>query len=241
VQNSKPNPSAPTGEILKDARAVAFSWHGVLFDRDRVAIHAAMRETFAKWGVQLTDADLVATRGPTGRPQIVRLFSIPHVAEAFRARHNHWVREEDLDTMARDHEPRLLAAAASAPAPNQEACDAIRALHARGMRTAVICCTPRRLLGPQLEALAAANVPLDAIVTADEACEPAPAPWGVFEALRVLGINDAALMALVDDSPAGAVAARNAGARGIALSVAGAAASSDASATVASLSELVGR
>ena len=63
----------------------------------------------------------------------------------------------------------------------------------------------------------------------------------MFEALRVLGINDAALMALVDDSPAGAVAARNAGARGIALSVTGAAASSDASATVGSLGELVGR
>jgi phosphonoacetaldehyde hydrolase len=230
-----------SADPLRDATAVALSWHGVLFDRDRRSIHAAVAATFARWQVQVSTDELTATRGPTGRPHVERLLSMPRIAEAFRAAHGRWAGEDDIASMTRDLEPRLAEAAEAAPQPNEDACRAIRHLHARGLRTAVICCTPRRLLGPQLEALAAANVPLDAIVTADEACEPAPAPWGVFEALRVLGINDAALMALVDDSPAGAVAARNAGARGIALSVAGAAASSDASATVASLSELVGR
>jgi beta-phosphoglucomutase-like phosphatase (HAD superfamily) len=164
--------------------------------------------------VAVTDGDLIATRGPTGRAQIARLLSIARIAEAFRAQHHRWATDSDLDIMTLDHEPRLLAAAAT-PLPNADACDALRRLHAQGIRTAVICCTPRRLLGPQLQALARANIPIDCLVTADEACEPAPAPWGVFEAIQRLGIASASELVLIDDSPAGAIAARNAGARAV--------------------------
>lgn len=201
--------------FFTDATAVAFSWHGVLFDRDRREIHAAMAQTFLQWGVAVTDDDLIATRGPTGRAQIARLFSIARIAEAFRAQHHRWATDSDIDIMALDHEPRLLAAAAATPMPNADACDALRRLHAQGIRTAVICCTPRRLLGPQLQALARADVPIDCLVTADEACEPAPSPWGIFEAVRRLGIASASELVLIDDSPAGSIAARNAGARAV--------------------------
>ena len=201
--------------FFKDATAVAFSWHGVLFDRDRREIHAAMAQTFLQWDVVVTDDDLIATRGPTGRAQIARLFSIARISEAFRAQHHRWATDSDIDIMDLDHEPRLLAAAAATPMPNADACDALRRLHAQGIRTAVICCTPRRLLGPQLQALARADVPIDCLVTADEACEPAPSPWGIFEAVRRLGIASASELVLIDDSSAGSIAARNAGARAV--------------------------
>ena len=226
------------GALVQNAKVVAFSWHGVLFDRDRRAIHAAVSDTLARWGVQVTNEDLAATRGPTGRPQLERLLGVPRLAEAFRARHSRWVTEDDFAAMVRDLEPRLLAAAESAAAPNADACDALADLRARGIRTAVICCTPRRLLGPQLEALARLKVAVDCVVTADEACEPAPAPWGLFEVVQQLGLASASDVVLVDDSPAGSTAARNAGATGIALHVSGHAAGSDASATVHSLDEL---
>ena len=101
----------------------------------------------------------------------------------------------------------------------------------------MLCCTPRRLLGPQLDALARAHVPLDCVVTADEACEPAPAPWGIFEAMQQLGIDQASDLVLIDDSPAGAAAARNAGARSLALLADGLPVG-DAHATLRSLQEL---
>lgn len=217
---------------------VAVSWHGVLFDRDRAAIHAAVAATFARWGVAVTDEELRTTRGPTGRPQIVRLLSIPRIAEAFRAGQGRWAAPSDLDAMQRDLEPRLMDAARVAPAPVPEACEAIRRLHARGVRTAVICCTPRRLLGPQLAELEKAGLPLDCVVTADEACEPAPAPWGIFDVLQRLGIDDASELALIDDSPAGATAARNAGAVGVALAVRGHPAGADAQAVLGGLDEV---
>ena len=228
------------GALVRNAKVVAFSWHGVLFDRDRRAIHAAVADTLARWGVQVTAEDLAATRGPTGRPQLERLLAIPRLTEAFRARNNRWVTEDDFAAMVRDLEPRLLAAAQSASAPNPDACAVLADLHARGLRTAVICCTPRRLLGPQLEALARHQVAVDCVVTADEACEPAPAPWGVFEIVQQLGLTSASDVVLVDDSPAGSTAARNAGASGIALEVAGQKPGADAVATVRSLRELSG-
>ncbi len=226
-----------TNDVLRDAEAVVFSWHGVLYDAGRAAIHAAIHETFAHWGVEVTEAELTASRGPTGRPQLERVFSMARVAEAFRAHHHRWVTDADIDTMMNYLEPRLLAAAEIASIPNPDACAAIRRLHERGIKTAVVCCTARKLLTPQLDALVAAGVPLDVIITADESCAPAPAPWGLFEVQRVLGITDAAHIVLVDDCPAGAAAATNAGARSIALLVAGTPApKSDA--MIASLSEL---
>lgn len=229
-----PNSADP----LRDATAVALSWHGVLFDRDRRAIHAAVAATFSRWQVEVPAEELTATRGPTGRPHIERLLSLPRIAEAFRAAHGRWAGEDDIASMARDLEPRLAEAAQAAPQPNEDACRVIRHLHARGLRTAVICCTPRRLLGPQLSALAKAGLPLDCVVTADEACEPAPAPWGIFDVLQRLGIDDASELALIDDSPAGATAARNAGAVGVALAVRGHPAGADVQAVLGGLDEV---
>lgn len=217
---------------------VAVSWHGVLFDEDRAAIHAAIAATFARWGVSVTADELRATRGPTGRPQIERLLSVARIAEEFRMRQGRWAAASDLDAMQRDLEPRLLEAAKAAPLPVPAACAAIRRLHARGLKTAVICCTPRSLLGPQLAELEKAGLPLDCVVTADEACEPAPAPWGIFDVLQRLGIANAAELAFIDDSPAGATAARNAGAVGVALAVRGHPAAPDAQAVLNGLDEI---
>jgi HAD superfamily hydrolase (TIGR01509 family) len=168
----------------------------------------------------------------------MRLLSVPRVAEAFRAQQGRWAAPSDLEAMGRDLEPRLAEAAAAAAAPDPSACEAIRRLHARGIKTAVICCTPRRLLGPQLAALEKAGLPLDCVVTADEACEPAPAPWGIFDVLQRLGIDDASELALIDDSPAGATAARNAGAVGVALAVEGQPPGADARAVLGGLDEV---
>ena len=204
------------------SRAVVVSWHGVLFDRGRRAINAAVGQTFARWSVNISESALIATRGPTGRPHIERLFALPEVSEAFRAKHGHWVTSDEIDAMVADLEERLIDAAKEARTPNADACDALRRLHAHGIQTAVICCTPRRLLQPQLDALVAAEVPLDVIVTADEACAPVPAPWGIFEALRQLGLERPSDLALIDDCEDGARAARNTGARMVALATPGA-------------------
>lgn len=240
VEPTKP-PAASNAarEALRSARAVAMSWHGVLFDRGRCAIHAATRAMLARWSIELSDAELEETRGPAGRPQLMRLFALPSVSEAFRRAHGRWVTPEDIAAMMADLEPRLLEAARSAPEPNRDACEAIRRLHARGVRTAVICCTQRRLLGPQLDALERAGVPIDALVTADEACEPAPAPWGIFEAARLLGIDGTSDLALLDDCDDGVRAARNAGAIAISVRTEGGSASDGAAGAIRSLDDVV--
>lgn len=224
-----------SGDPISTAKAVVVSWFGVLVDRDRRLVHAATRASIGRWGVEVSDEELVASRGPTGRAQFERLCSMSRVAEEFRARHRRWVGEEDLLAMARDLEPRL--AAAAIHAPNADACDALRLLRARGLQTAAICCAPRQAIARQLEALAQAGVELDCIVTADEVREPAPAPWAIFEVQRQLGLPRASDLVLIDDTPSGPLAARNAGARSIAFAPIGAP-SASADAIVRSLGEL---
>jgi HAD superfamily hydrolase (TIGR01509 family) len=227
-----------TQEVLREAEAVVFSWHGILFDRDRRAIHEAVRSTFARWRITLTDEDLVASRGPTARAQILRLFSNGRVAEEFRAGHARWPLPEDLDAMERDLAPRLLEAASAAKEPNPDTVAAIQRLRARGVKTAAVACLPRSLLAPQLARLEELGAAPDAVVTADEACDPAPAPWGIFESMRQLGVVDPSHVVAVDDSPSGLAAAQNAGAQPIALEVAGAYTPGAAVGTVRSLDEV---
>jgi len=56
--DSSNRPADATRDVIHAVRAVAMSWHGVLFDRGRRAIHRATRATFARWQVALTDAEL---------------------------------------------------------------------------------------------------------------------------------------------------------------------------------------
>lgn len=224
--------------LLRSGQAVAFGWHGVLFDRGRAAVHAATRATLARWGVEVTDAALTESRGPLGRPQLKRLFAMPQVAQQFRDRQNRWLTPEVLDAMTRDLEERLAEAANAAREPNGDACAALGRLHAMGLRTAVICCIPRRLLSAQLESIGRLKLPLDCVLTADESCEPAPAPWGIFEVTQRLRLDDPSLLVVVDDNADGATAARNAGASAIALATPGAPPAADAKFVLQSLDEL---
>jgi beta-phosphoglucomutase-like phosphatase (HAD superfamily) len=227
--------------IVQSARVVAISWHGVLFDAGRREIHEALRAAFRPWGVDLHDDELEQTRGPTGAPQIRRLLSLQRVAEAFRSTKARWANADDIAAIARDLEPRLIEAAARAATPNQDAVELLQRLHDRGVQTAVICCTPKRLLGPQLAQLERAGLPLDAVVTADEACEPAPAPWGIFEVMRLLGVQNAHDLVFIDDSDAGWLAAKNAGARSLELAsgtIAGRANTGHADASTTSLRDV---
>lgn len=224
-----------SGDPLKAAKAVVVSWYGVLFDRDRRIVHEVTRDALRRWGVEVSDDELVASRGPTGRAQFERLCSMPRIAEEFRARQRRWVTEEDLEAMARDFEPRLAAAPMSSL--NADARDALRLVRARGLRTAAICCAPMRAIARQLEALAGAGIALDCVVTADEVRQPAPAPWAIFEVQRLLELDQPAAIACIDDTPAGWAAARNAGARSIALLGQGMP-SADAQVVLRSLDEL---
>ena len=206
-----------SGDPLKAAQAVVVSWYGVLFDRDRRVLNTATRETLARWGIALADDELAATRGPSGRPHFERLFSISRVAEAFRQRQRRWAQDDDFETMARDLASRIRAAAETTAAPQADACALLGALRARGIRTAAICCAPRGVVAAQAELLVRGGVALDCVVTADEVREPAPAPWALFEVQRLLGIDAPSSLVSVDDTPPGWSAARNAGARVVAL------------------------
>ncbi len=210
-----------SGDPLKAAKAVVVSWYGVLFDRDRRIVHEVTRDALRRWGVEVSDDE--------------RLCSMPRIAEEFRARQRRWVTEEDLEAMARDFEPRLAAAPMSSL--NADARDALRLVRARGLRTAAICCAPMRAIARQLEALAGAGIKLDCVVTADEVRQPVPAPWAIFEVQRLLELDQPAAIACIDDTPAGWAAARNAGARSIALLGQGMP-SADAQVVLRSLDEL---
>lgn len=235
-------PTIGAASILRGADAVIFSWHGVLFDRGRTEVHRALALALAPWGVEPSSDELVATRGPVGQPQVRRLFALPRLAEAFRARHGRWATEDDLTTIGRAVEGRTREAAERSSAPCPDALRLLRALHARGTRTAAVLSAPRDALSPQIDAISAlgpAEGRPDALILAEESSEPAPAPWGIFEAMRRLDLGKESVMVLVTDNAHGLVAAANAGIRSIGLETAGQPPAGVLAATVRSLDEAV--
>lgn len=234
----------PTGAaaILREADAVVFSWHGVLFDRGRTEVHRALALALAPWGVEPGPAELVATRGPVGQPQVRRLFALPRLAEAFRARHGRWATDDDLAAIGRAVESRTLEAAARAPSPAPDALALLRALRARGVRTAAVVSAPRAALLPQIDALTALAIEEgrpDTLILAEESSEPAPAPWALFEAMRRLDLGEGSRVVLVTDNAHGIAAAANAGIRAIGLETAGQPPAGAVAATVRSLDEVI--
>ncbi|MFM1823103.1 MAG: hypothetical protein RI967_1369 [Planctomycetota bacterium] len=234
----------PTGAaaILREADAVILSWHGVLFDRGRREVHRALTLAFEPWGLEPRPEELVATRGPVGQPQVRRLFALPRLAEAFRARHGRWATDDDLVAIGRAVEGRTLEAATRSPEPCPDALALLRALHARGVRTAAVVSAPRAALGPQiaaLDALPAEGGRPDALILSEESSEPAPAPWAIFEAMRRLDLGERSAVVLVTDNAHGITAAANAGIRAIGLETAGQPPAGAVAATVRALDEAI--
>ncbi|MEY3021306.1 MAG: hypothetical protein RIS86_502 [Planctomycetota bacterium] len=235
-------PREGAAAVLRDADAVILSWHGVLFDRGRTEVHRALRHALAPWGLEPTDDELRSTRGPVGAPQVQRLLALPRLAESFRRRHGRWTLPEDLAAIGRDVEARTLEAATRSATPCADAIALLRALHDRGVRTAAVVSTPREALRPQIDALLAlapGEGRPDAIVLAEDASEPAPAPWGLFEAMRRLDVDASSRLVLVTDNTHGLAAAGHAGVRTIGLETDGQAPEGVLAATVRSLDEAI--
>jgi phosphonoacetaldehyde hydrolase len=199
-------------------RAVIFDWAGTTVDHGSLAPVRAVVELFAGAGIPITVAE---ARGPMGRAKhdhIATVLALPRVAAAWRAMLGRPATDADVERLYRDFLPRQRAVLAEHSAVIGGVPEAVADCRRRGLAIGGTTGYTRELLDVVEPLARAGGYAPDVSLCADDVPAGRPAPWMIFRACERLGVYPPAEVLVVDDTPVGIAAGRNAGARTLAVS-----------------------
>ena len=187
---------------MNDPLGVIFDMDGVLVDSYRAHLRS-WRDTAARHGLALTDADFARTFGRTSRDIIRSLWPDRFAGDDEVAQFDAAKEARFREILAEDF-PEMAGAS-----------DLVRALHAAGFRLAIGSSGPPENVALVVNRLPAGHL-FDVTVNGTEVKRGKPAPDVFLTAAQKLGIEPARC-AVIEDAPAGVEAARRAGMVAIAL------------------------
>jgi phosphonoacetaldehyde hydrolase len=207
------------GNVLK---AVIFDWAGVTVDYGSRAPTEVFIEIFRRRGIDITSAE---ARGPMGlakRDHIAAIAALPRIAAQWHELYAHEPTDQDVQEMYEDSLPlqkEKLACGGSEVIPGiPEAVDRLRQL---GLKIGSTTGYTRELMDVVAPIATRGGYSPDVIVCSNEVRAGRPAPLMNIRAAELLGIESMRSVAVVDDTPVGIEAGRNAGALAIAVSQTG--------------------
>ncbi len=198
-------------------RAVIFDWAGTTIDHGSRAPVEVFTEVFRRSGVELTAAE---ARGPMGRAKrehIAALFALPRVASAWRSRHGRGPADEDVERLYAEFLPlqaQVLARHCDVIAGVPGVVDELRR---RGVKVGSTTGYTRALMDVVAPLARAGGFDPEVIICSDDVPRGRPAPWMVFRAAERLDVYPISGVVVVDDTPVGIEAGRNAGAATVAV------------------------
>ncbi|HBH51294.1 MAG TPA: phosphonoacetaldehyde hydrolase [Planctomycetaceae bacterium] len=201
----------------KTIRAVLFDWAGTTVDHGSLAPVRAFSAAFTTLGVPITDAE---ARGPMGRAKrdhIAQILAVPRVTAAWRTRHGRDPAEADVDALYQRFLPlqkEVLAQHCDVIAGVPEVVEWLRR---QGVRIGSSTGYTFELMQVVLPLAKAGGYDPEVMVCTDDVPEGRPAPWLNFLAAQRLGVYPLSEVLVVDDTPVGIAAGRNAGAITVAI------------------------
>ena len=208
--------------LRNQLKAVIFDWAGVTVDYGSRAPTEVFIEIFRRRGTDITPAE---ARGPMGlakRDHIAAIAALPRIAAQWRALYAHEPTDEDVQAMYEESLPlqkEKLAHGGSEVIPGvPEAIDRLRKL---GLKIGSTTGYTRELMDVVAPIAAGGGYSPDVIVCSNEVRAGRPAPWMNIRAAELLGIDSMSCVVVVDDTPIGVQAGRNANAWTVAVSQTG--------------------
>jgi phosphonoacetaldehyde hydrolase len=201
----------------KTIRAVLFDWAGTTVDHGSLAPVRAFSEAFKTLGVPITDAE---ARGPMGRAKrdhIAQILAVPRVTAAWRTAYGRDPAEADIDALYERFLPlqkEVLARHCDVIAGVPEV---VKWLRGQGVRIGSSTGYTAELMRVVLPLAKAGGYDPEVMVCTDDVPEGRPAPWLNFVAAQRLGVYPLSEVLVVDDTPVGIAAGRNAGAITVAI------------------------
>lgn len=203
--------------MSREFRAVILDWAGTTVDYGSRAPTQVFIDIFRQRGIEITAAE---ARGPMGRAKrehIAALVGLPRIAALWRKRFSREPSDADVQAMYDDFLPlqKRMLANGSAVIPGIP--EAIAECRRRGIRIGSTTGYTRELMEVVAPIAARGGYAPDVVICSDDVPDGRPAPWMNFRAAEALGVYPMSAILIVDDTPVGIEAARNAG--GIAVAV----------------------
>lgn len=196
---------------LTHLTAVVFDWAGTTVDHGSRAPAIVFQEIFRRRGVEITAAQARAPMGMAKRDHIAAIAAMPDVARAWQTAHGGPCGDSEIDALYEEFLPlqkSVLAEHSDVIAGVPEAVAACRRL---GLKVGSSTGYTRALMEIVSRSARQQGYEPDCVLCAEDAPRGRPAPYLLYEAAKRLDVYPLWTIVVVDDTPVGIKAGRNAG------------------------------
>jgi phosphonoacetaldehyde hydrolase len=205
-----------------ELKAVIFDWAGTVVDYGSRAPTEVLIEVFRHREIEITSAEARGPMGSAKRDHIAAVAALPRVMAQWRKRFGRAPADGDVQAIYEEFLPLqkiTLARKGSEVIPGVP--EAVAKLRRLGLKIGTTTGYTRELMSVVSPIAARGGFSPDVIVCSDEVPAGRPAPWMNMRAAEQLGVYPMSTVVVVDDTPVGIQAGRNAGALTVAVSQTG--------------------
>lgn len=196
---------------LKQIKAVVLDWAGTTVDHGSRAPAIVFQEIFRQRGIPISPAQARGPMGMAKREHIAAIAAMPEVREAWIARHGQPCSEEDIDSMYRDFLPLQKSTLSDHCALIPGVAEAVATLRKLGLKIGSSTGYTRELMEVVVPLAEQQGYRPDCVICAEDAPRGRPAPYLIYEAAKRMDVYPLPSFVVVDDTPVGIEAGRNAG------------------------------
>ncbi len=202
-------------------KAVLLDWAGTTVDYGSRAPTEVFIEIFRRRGVLISQAE---ARGPMGRAKhehIAEILSLPRVSALWREKYGELHTDADVRAMYDDFLPLQKSTLARGSDVIAGVPETIAELRSHGLKIGSSTGYTRELMDVVRPIAAIGGYEPDVVICSDDVPAGRPAPWMNFLAAQRLNVYPMNTIFVVDDTPVGIAAAKNAGMPACAVSLTG--------------------
>ena len=192
-------------------QAVLFDWAGTTVDYGSRAPVKVFLEIFQRIGIEITEAEARGPMGQAKREHIASILTVPRVADAWQNKFGSVPCMADVDKLYADFLPLQLSVLSQGSDVIPGIPQLIDELRNRGLKIGSSTGYTRALMDAVVPKAREQGYAPDVVLCSDEVPAGRPMPWLNFRACEALGVYPPASVLVVDDTPIGIQAARNAG------------------------------
>jgi phosphonoacetaldehyde hydrolase len=191
--------------------AIILDWAGTTVDFGSRAPTQVFLEIFSKSGVPITEAEARGPMGKAKREHIANVLEMPRVRNAWLKAKGTLPTDADVSHLYESFLPLQKSVLANFSDVIPGVAKAIAWCRDQGMKIGSTTGYTRELMAVVAPIAASQGYCPEAIVCSDEVAAGRPAPWLNFRAAEALGVYPMDRVIIVDDTPLGIHAGRNAG------------------------------
>ncbi len=192
-------------------QAVLFDWAGTTVDYGSRAPVKVFTEVFHRLGIEITEEEARGPMGQAKREHIASVMAVPRIAALWKDNFGSEPCSLDVDRLYADFLPLQLFVLSQGSDVIPGIPRLISELRRRGLKIGSSTGYTRALMEAVIPAAREQGYAPDVVLCSDEVSAGRPMPWLNFRACEALGVFPPCTVLVVDDTPIGIRAARNAG------------------------------